>query len=128
MVFITGKGRKFTLTIHDARFDLSGAQVKAVMDHIIRRDVFAGCDGSGLVARHRAYLITTEVYPVNIHSVGKNREPRIAADNNYPRQINVTGCKDKEHTRLLQWYFCPQERVSTPASSEPDFRLVLQPG
>lgn len=58
MVFNTELGTSKTLRVADAKDPLSAAEVTAVMDTIITKDIFSGSGGS-LVGKIKAQVVTT---------------------------------------------------------------------
>jgi hypothetical protein len=64
MVFKTGQGRTYRITLDDPRFDLQPAEVKAFMDLVISVNPF-DVEG-GLVEIAEANIINTEVQPLQL--------------------------------------------------------------
>ncbi len=64
MVFKTGQGRTYRITLDDPRFDLQPSEVKAFMDMVISVNPF-DIEG-GLVEIAEANLIDTEIQPLQL--------------------------------------------------------------
>lgn len=62
MIFKTGIGRRFRLTLDSPRPDLTPAEIEAAMDMIVAKDLFA-VDG-GVTEVDSAQIITTQIEPV----------------------------------------------------------------
>lgn len=62
MIFKTGIGRRFRLTLDSPRPDLTPAEIEAAMDMIVAKDLFA-VDG-GVTEADSAQIITTQIEPV----------------------------------------------------------------
>jgi len=58
MTFKTGQGRSFRITLDDPRTDIDSADVQAVMELILAKDIF-NVEG-GLVEIEGASIITTQ--------------------------------------------------------------------
>ena len=62
MIFKTGQGKKFRLTLSDPRDDVTGQEIQTVMDLIISKNPF-DVDG-GLAEIDEVNIITTDISPV----------------------------------------------------------------
>jgi len=60
MEFLDSAGKKFKLTIDNPREDITGEEIKTVMDNIVARNVFSTTSGD-IVSANGARLITTTV-------------------------------------------------------------------
>ena len=65
MVFITAGERRATIRVPDPKEDLTGVQVKAVMDDIVAKNIFSVTSGE-LVQVHSARIVQREVIPVEL--------------------------------------------------------------
>lgn len=64
MVFKTAEDKSHRLTLNDPKEDLTGEEVKEVMDFIVDNDIFN--IGGGLVEAVSSAIIVTEKTPVDI--------------------------------------------------------------
>ncbi|NLY68052.1 MAG: DUF2922 domain-containing protein [Tissierellia bacterium] len=60
MEFLDSTGGKFKVTIDDPREDITGEEIKTVMEDIVARDIFYTNAGS-IVAANAARIITTTI-------------------------------------------------------------------
>lgn len=60
MEFLDSEGKKFRLTIDEPRADITGEEIKTVMENIVARDIFFSNSGD-LVLANAARIITTTV-------------------------------------------------------------------
>jgi len=65
LVFNTEMGTTKTLRVIDAKDPLAGAEVTAVMDSIIAKNIFSGA-GGGLVGKIKAQIVTTTSADVSL--------------------------------------------------------------
>lgn len=63
--FIRQDGRTSKITVNNAREDVTGAEVKAVMDGIVEKDIFAPSDLS-LIEIEGATIVTTQVEELDL--------------------------------------------------------------
>lgn len=61
-------GRTSRITVNNARDDLTGAEVKTVMDGIVAKDIFAP-NGISLVAVEGATIVTTQEEELDLEQV-----------------------------------------------------------
>ncbi len=59
MTFLTGVGRKISITVDDPREDLTEAEIIEAMDLIVAKDIFAPY-GSALVSTVEAKVVVTD--------------------------------------------------------------------
>ena len=64
MVFKTAEDKSHRLTLNDPKEDLTGEEVKEVMDFIVDNDIFN--IGGGLVEAVSSAIIVTEKTPIDI--------------------------------------------------------------
>jgi len=62
MVFNTGTGRRFRITLDNPRPNLTPAEVQAAMEQVINADIF-DVDG-GVTEINSAQIITTQAEPI----------------------------------------------------------------
>lgn len=60
MEFLDSAGKKFRLTIDEPRVDITGEEIKTVMDDIVNRNIFFTTSGD-IVSANAARIITTTV-------------------------------------------------------------------
>lgn len=60
MEFLDSAGKKFRLTIDEPRVDITGEEIKTVMDDIVNRNIFFTTSGD-IVSANAARIITTIV-------------------------------------------------------------------
>jgi hypothetical protein len=65
MVFNTELGKSKTMRVIDVKDPLSGAEVTAVMDTIITKDIFGG-SGGALTGKIRAQVIITSTSDIDL--------------------------------------------------------------
>ena len=65
MVFNTELGKSKTMRVIDVKDPLSGAEVTAVMDTIITKDIFGG-SGGALTGKIRARVVITSTSDVDL--------------------------------------------------------------
>lgn len=61
-------GRTSRITVNNARDDLTGAEVKAVMDGIVAKDIFAP-SGISLIGVEGATIVTTQEEELDLEQV-----------------------------------------------------------
>ncbi|MGL4797669.1 MAG: DUF2922 domain-containing protein [Paraclostridium sp.] len=59
MTFLTGVGRKISLSVDDPREDLTEAQIIAAMDLVVEKNIFAPY-GSNLASTVEAKVVSTD--------------------------------------------------------------------
>lgn len=64
MVFKTAEDKSHRLTLNDPKEDLTGEEIKEVMDFIVDNDIFN--IGGGLVEAVSSAIIVTEKTPIDI--------------------------------------------------------------
>lgn len=64
MVFKTAEDKSYRLTLNDPKEDLTGEEVKEVMDFIVDNDIFN--IGGGLVEAVSSAIVVTERTPIDI--------------------------------------------------------------
>lgn len=60
MIFSTSMGRKVSLYVSDPREDLTEAEIKAAMEVIVDKNIFAPKLGEDIVSAVEAKLVTTD--------------------------------------------------------------------
>ncbi|MFU0800344.1 MAG: DUF2922 domain-containing protein [Xylanivirga thermophila] len=64
MVFKTGEGKNFRLTLNEPREDITSEEIKSAMDLIKAKNIFSTPGGIGEVVE--ANIIVTDVQPVEL--------------------------------------------------------------
>lgn len=65
MEFLDSAGKKFRLTIDEPRIDITGEEIKTVMDDLVARNIFFTNSGD-IVSTNAARIITTTVQEMEI--------------------------------------------------------------
>ncbi len=65
MIFINAAGRKSTLSVYNAREDITEEEVQAAMDLILDSDIFI-TNGGDIVAVSSARIVATEVTEIPV--------------------------------------------------------------
>jgi hypothetical protein len=67
MTFVTSfEDRRVTLRVLEPKADLTGAQILAVMNDIVARNVFESSVGADLIEPYSARIVEREVIPVEL--------------------------------------------------------------
>ncbi len=65
MIFINAAGRKTTLSVHNARENITAEEVQAAMDLVLEGDIFT-TNGGDIVAISNARIVATDITEIPV--------------------------------------------------------------